>query len=121
MFPHNLMTLLGCVIHAFHAWSWRILVFALGARYLNHPSRHLAYLNQGVYPFYIVHMPLTFAFLSFSKSLGVAGMPAVLLTWVLVMVGCWLSFEVLKRTWLTRSLFGIKPLATSEKQPSASE
>ena len=121
VFPHNLMTLLGCGIHAFHAWSWCLLVFALGARYLNHPSPHLAYLNQGVYPFYIVHMPLTFAFLSFSKSIGVAGMPAVLLTWVLVMVGCWFSFEVLKRTWLTRSLFGIKPLATSEKQPSASE
>jgi hypothetical protein len=66
-------------------------------------------------------MPLTFAFLSFSKSIGVAGMPAVFLTWVLVMVGCWFSFEVLKRTWFTRSLFGIKPLATSEKQPSASE
>ena len=116
--PHNLMTLFGCFVHAFHAWSWCLLVFALGARYLNHPSPHLAYLNQGVYPFYIVHMPLTFGFLSLSKDIGLAGIPAVLLTWGLVMVGCWAMFELLKRTRLTRALFGIKPLQTSEKKAS---
>lgn len=119
--PHNTMTLLACFIHAFHAWCWCALVFALGARYLNHPSPRLAYLNQGVYPFYIVHMPLTFAFLWFCKSIGLRGPLAVLTTWVLVVLGCWLAFEMLKRTRPTRVLFGIKPLATPSSAPSTSE
>ena len=110
VFPHNAMTLLGCFIHAFHAWSWCLLVFALGARYLNHPSKHLAYLNQGVYPFYIVHMPFTFAFLLLSKSIGLSGIPSILLTWILVMLACWLSFEILKRNRVSRFLFGIKSI-----------
>ena len=119
--PHNLMTLFGCFVHAFHAWCWCILVFALGARYLNHPSPYLAYLNQGVYPFYIVHMPLTFAFLSFSKSIGLEGMVAVVATWILVVLGCWLSFEVLKRSRFTRFLFGIKSLVTPRDPGKAPE
>ena len=47
-------------------------------------------------------------------------MVALVATWILVMMGCWLSFEVLKRSRYTRFLFGIKPLVTPrdpEKTP----
>ena len=52
---HTNMTLISCFITSFHAWFWCLFVFTWGAKYLNRPSKNLAYLNQGVYPFYIVH------------------------------------------------------------------
>ena len=67
---HNRMTLLACVIHSFHAWFWCLTLFSWGAYLLNRPSERLAYLNQGVYPFYIVHMPLTFAGLRVASEVG---------------------------------------------------
>ena len=81
---HNRMTILGCFIHSFHAWFWCLTVFAWGAHLLNKNSASLAYLNQGVYPFYIVHMPLTFAGLSLAKEFGFTGIPAVVLSCILL-------------------------------------
>ena len=98
---HNQMTILGCFIHSFHAWFWCLTVFAWGAHYLNKNSASLAYLNQGVYPFYIVHMPLTFAGLSISKEFGFTGIQAVLLSGVFVTAGCWMIFEAVRRTVVT--------------------
>jgi peptidoglycan/LPS O-acetylase OafA/YrhL len=37
------------------SWSWVVFIFSLGARYLNRPSRMLAYSNEAVLPFYIFH------------------------------------------------------------------
>ena len=105
---HNRMTILGCFIHSFHAWFWCLTVFAWGAHLLNKNSASLAYLNQGVYPFYIVHMPLTFAALSIAKEFGFTGIPAVILSCIFVSAGCWLIFETVRRTVVTRYLFGIK-------------
>ena len=111
---HNGMTLLGCVIHSFHAWFWCLTVFSWAAHLLNRPSKHLAYLNQGVYPFYIVHMPLTFTGLSLAGKYGLKNYPAVIFATVIVVLGCWGLFEGLKRTWATRLLFGIKPLPAAQ-------
>ena len=42
------------------------------------PSGSLAYLNQAVYPFYIVHMPLTFLGLRVSTTSGLEAIPVLL-------------------------------------------
>ena len=105
---HNQKTILGCFIHSFHAWFWCLTIFAWGAHLLNKNSASLAYLNQGVYPFYIVHMPLTFAGLRIAKEFGFTGIPAVVLGCLFVTAGCWLIFEAVRRTVVTRYLFGIK-------------
>jgi len=107
---HNQMTLFSCFIHSFHAWFWCLAVFSWGAHFLNKPSKNLAYMNQGVYPFYIVHMPITFAALKLSTEMGITNYSAVLLSCLLVTLGCWLSFEILKRTKVSRYLFGIKEI-----------
>lgn len=116
---HNQMTILSCFIHSFHAWFWCLTVFTWGAHFLNKNSTYLAYLNQGVYPFYIVHMPLTFAGLSFAKRVSFTGVPAVTLSCVLVTLGCWFIFEAVRRTAVTRYLFGIK--ATMQKESVVSQ
>ena len=107
---HNSMTMFGCAVHSFHAWFWCLTIFAWGAHLLNKPSSSLAYFNQGVYPFYIVHMPLTFAGLSLASQLELTDYPAVILACLFVTLASWLAFELLKRGRATRFLFGIKPL-----------
>jgi len=105
---HNGMTILACLIHSFHAWFWCLTIFSWAAHLLNTPSANLAYLNQGVYPFYIVHMPLTFAGLRISTELGLKNYPAVIIATVFVVLTCWVFFEAVRRTRVSRFLFGIK-------------
>jgi putative Mn2+ efflux pump MntP len=105
---HNEMTVLGCFIHSFHAWFWCLTIFAWGSHLLNKRSSSLTYLNQGVYPFYIVHMPITFVGLKIAKVLNFTGILAVIAGCLIVIIGCWLVFEGVSRTRITRYLFGIK-------------
>ena len=107
---HDSNTLLACFIHSFHAWFWCLTIFSWGAYLLNVPSDRLAYLNQGVYPFYIVHMPLTFAGLRITSEIGLRDYPAVLVATIFVVITCWVFFEGVRRTKATSFLFGIKPL-----------
>ena len=111
---HNELTIIGCFIHSFHAWFWCLTVFAWGSHLLNKHSSSLAYLNQGVYPFYIVHMPITFAGLKIAKKFNLTGIPAVIVGCLIVTIGCWIVFEIVRRTRITRYLFGIK--STQQKQ-----
>ena len=59
-------------------------------------------------------MPLTFAGLRIAKELGFTGILAVILSCMFVTAGCWLIFEAVRRTVVTRYLFGIKN--TQQKQ-----
>ena len=111
---HNSMTTLSCFVHSFHAWFWCLTVFAWGSHLLNQPSPRLAYLNQGVYPFYIIHMSITFAGLRWAKKLGITDFYAVVLVSMFVTFGCWCGFEIVRRTKVTRYLFGIKELQTKQ-------
>ncbi len=42
-------------LRAIIAWAWVLAMVGYGKRYLNRPHRSLNYLNQAVYPFYILH------------------------------------------------------------------
>lgn len=56
----------GFVIHFTEAllkvtniWSWILVLFGFAAKYLNKPSKKIAYANRAVYPFYILHQTIT--------------------------------------------------------------
>ena len=105
---HSRMTVVACLIHSFHAWFWCLTIFSWGSHVLNRNHRYLPYLNQGVYPFYIVHMPLTFLGLRSASNLGLRNHLAVIFATFLVILTCWLFFEIVKRFKSTRFLYGIK-------------
>ena len=104
----GLEPIIAALIQSFHAWFWCLTVFAWGSHLLNKKSSSLTYLNQGVYPFYIVHMPITFAGLKIAKEFNLTGTPAVIVGCLIVTIGCWIVFEIVRRTKITRYLFGIK-------------
>ncbi len=51
--------LVEAAIKVTNIWAWIITIFGYAAKYLNRPSQKLAYLNQAVYPFYILHQTVT--------------------------------------------------------------
>ena len=107
---HDSKTILACLVHSFHSWFWCLTIFSWGAHFLNHPSNRLRYLNQGVYTFYIIHMPLTFFSLHLSSEIGITGFFAVIFSTIFVSINCLLFFEIVRRNKISRLLFGIKEM-----------
>lgn len=46
-------------VKVINIWSWILVLFGYAARYLNKPGKWVAYANQAVYPFYILHQTIT--------------------------------------------------------------
>ena len=99
---------LASLVQSFHAWFWCLLVFSWASRFLNRPSKWLSYLNEAVYPTYIVHMHLTFLPIIILYIIGVGYYLGLAIGTAMVVVGVMLCFEVVRRASLARPLFGIK-------------
>lgn len=90
---------------------WIIAILGFGSKYLNTSrNRTLKYLNQAVYPLYILHQTMIVLIANFiyDKDLNVGIKFAILV--ITTMGSSFLIFEIVKRFWLTRVLFGIKKI-----------
>jgi glucan biosynthesis protein C len=54
-FHGDLFTYLFIALRPITAWGWVLALVGYGKHYLNRPHKSLNYLNQAVYPFYILH------------------------------------------------------------------
>ena len=61
-------------------------------------------------------MPLTFAGLKISGDLGLKNSLAIIVATVFVGTKCWIFFECVKRTRVTRFLFGIKEIGIKKEK-----
>jgi hypothetical protein len=98
----------AALIQSFHAWFWCLMVFSWASKILNKPSKRLAYLNEAVYPTYIVHMHLTFLPIAFFALIGLGYYTSMVIGTLVVFVGVMVCFEIARRASLFRPLFGIK-------------
>ncbi|EAY29092.1 acyltransferase family protein [Microscilla marina] len=99
------------------AWFSMLAVMGYGYRYLNIRHRWLKPLNQGVYPFYILHQPviIVIGFFSVHWGLGVwAGF--VVLTILSTVVSIGIYWWLVRPFALMRTLFGMKPKPTLKKE-----
>jgi len=98
------------------AWSWVLALVGYGKKYLNRKHQVLDYLNQAVYPFYILHQTVIVVLVYYivqtqnesilSKYTYTVGMT------FFVTVGI---YHLLVRPFpLTRFLFGMKPLSKNK-------
>ncbi|RAH16590.1 MAG: hypothetical protein CMB56_000665 [Methanobacteriota archaeon] len=99
---------LATFIQSFHTWFWCIFIFSWSSKLLNRPSKWLKYLNEAVYPTYIVHMHLTFLPIAIFALLGIGYYSGLVLGSVFVMVGVIICFEIVRRASLFRIFFGLK-------------
>lgn len=116
----------AAVLHSLNTWAWSLAVFAWAARYLNKPSKPLAYFNQSVYPFYIVHMTILLVTLWYVRLWDVWWPVTFLSLTFITFAGCWATFELVKRTKVTGFYSASNPSGTpftliqdGELQPTA--
>lgn len=97
---------------------WLFTVIAYAGKYLNHKSAVLSYMNEAILPWYILHQTviIVVAMTLANYSLGPVGEP--LLVTLLTFSVCAIGYELIKRTNITRFIFGmkIKKVESSEVQ-----
>jgi hypothetical protein len=103
-----LLLLLGTTIYSLLSLLGVLILFNFAYRCLNKNSSYLRYLNEAVYPFYILHQTFIIVF---GYSLSLLNLSATLEASILVIVtfsACILSVEIIKRINLLRPCFGLK-------------
>ena len=97
MFNYSLMRVLGV-----------LTLFGVAHKFLNVKSTKLSYFNDAVYPFYIIHQTLILVIgYNLSKfTLGPVVESILLIT--LTITGCFIGYEIIRRTDVLRPLFGLK-------------
>ncbi|WP_339793430.1 acyltransferase family protein [uncultured Imperialibacter sp.] len=87
---------------------WIFSVFAFGYKYLNHGGKALTYLSQAAYPVYILHMVFLYLGSKYIFQLDVAAPFQFLMVLAVTGVGCFATYEVIRRVKFLRPLFGLK-------------
>ncbi len=101
------------LIDSYFGMFWIFALVGLARRHLHRDSALLRYANEAVYPFYIVHQTITVSAGYFIADWRLAvGIKLALLAGV-TFLGSWAVYELVRRTPITRLLFGLKPVRTS--------
>ncbi len=104
-----LIHILEAIIKLINMWAWIIVLFGFASKYLNRPSKYLAYCNEAVYPFYILHQSVqiilcyVFIQLNLNSSMTFIGLSFGTFFF------SWLLYEcIIRRVGTLRPLFGLK-------------
>ncbi len=92
---------------------WIVSVFAFGYKYVNRPSKALMYLSQAAYPVYILHMIFLFLGSMLIFPLEIPTPFQFILVLLFTGVGCFGTYEIIKRINIVRPLFGLNRQLTS--------
>jgi peptidoglycan/LPS O-acetylase OafA/YrhL len=106
------------LLHGFNAWCWCVAVLGFGSRHLNFSHRLLPYANEAVYPVYVLHLPISTVIASrvVGSNMGVGAQFALIALGTLASSVALYAF-VIRRTRVTRFLFGLKPLKPRRPEP----
>lgn len=99
----------GMLVQALGVWGWLFFILGLGGRYLNRNNRFLAYANEAVLPFYILHQTIIisigFYVVQWNTGVGLKYLTISTTSFVVIM----LIYELLvRRINVLRFLFGMR-------------
>lgn len=105
------------------AWSWVLAGIGYGKKYLNKKHRALSYLNEAVYPFYILHQSVMLVLIYYIVQVQETILMKYLFTVAATLFVSMGIYHVLIRPFgIMRFLFGMKPKAKMNiKQASPEE
>lgn len=114
---------LGAVLMTLYAWAFIVLLFGLGQRYLNRPSKALTYLTGAVFCYYILHQTVIVIAGYHLTRLRLGSWTEFFLVTFITVATCAIGYEAIKRIPLLRLFFGIKGATAKEgrslSQPAA--
>jgi len=95
------------MVEVLYAWTAILGLVGLAQRYLNRPSRLLRYLNEAVFPYYILHQTLIVVIggLLIPTGLPLWGEACILVLGTVA--GCAIGYELIRRVKVLRPLFGL--------------
>jgi glucans biosynthesis protein C len=107
------------VVADFYVWGALLAILGFAHRHLNRPWPWLAWANESVYPWYMLHQTLiiVLAVGLAPLALGPVAEPIVLVAGTVA--GCWGLTALVRRSNLLRPLFGLRPRAPSRYRPQA--
>jgi len=98
------------VLRAFNAWFWMIAILSAGMKYLSFGNGLLRYVREGSYPFYVLHQTVLIAIGFYVMRWNTGVMVRYLTLVVATLIATTLVYDVVvRRTRVTRFLFGMKP------------
>ena len=104
------------VLEAFNTWFWVLAILGFGHKYLSFDNAVLKYANEAVLPFYILHHIFVVVIGHYVLGWNTGTIVQFLFITATSIAGIILFYDiVVKRTRVTRFLFGMKP-----KQPRES-
>ncbi len=107
------------VIEAATAWAWCIAALGLASRFLSRPSSLLARLNSAVFPFYVIHFPVTLVGLALVAQISLPWQIEFLILLICVYLVTWLIWRIFERLGPAAILVGGKPhIGWHQKSPS---
>jgi len=97
-------------IRAFNSWFWLLAIIGTGLQYCNFNNKFLAYANQAVLPFYILHqtiiVTIAFYFIGLYIPVGIKYF-VIASTSMIAILALYEGF--IRRVNILRFLFGLKP------------
>ncbi len=97
------------LVSAYFGMLWIFTLIGYARHYIRRGSPMLTYCTEAVYPFYIVHQTVTIAAGYYIIQQPWPLLVKLLAAMTATFLGSWATFEVVKRTRVTRMLFGLKP------------
>jgi len=93
---------------AANSWLWVLCVIAWGQTWFTRPSKWVGYLNARVFCFYLLHQTLIILFSYWLTPFKLGAFIEPMVVILLVTIGCWVLFELIKPIPGMRVLFGIQ-------------
>jgi peptidoglycan/LPS O-acetylase OafA/YrhL len=108
--PFSLVYVLVQIIWSITSWSAVVFMLSLGAKYLNHRNKVLAYGNEAVLPFYLLHQTVILCVGWFVIRWGMGILPKYLIIAAVSFVLIVALYQLLVRPFnMVRFLFGMRP------------
>jgi hypothetical protein len=106
-------------VYGIGRWSWIVFVLSLGAQYLNVNNRVLAYSNEAVLPFYILHQTIIVCVGWFVIGWNIGILPKYLIIAVVSFAVIMILYELLvRRLNVVRFFFGMRPRKKTSATPA---
>ncbi|MDR6943593.1 acyltransferase family protein [Mucilaginibacter pocheonensis] len=118
MIPESIWPFFSVAMRPVIAWGWMLGFIGYGKQYLNRPHRSLNYLNQAVYPFYILHQTVIVILAYYiTKAAGdTVIMKYIYTVGVTLFITMGIYHLFIKPYPVIGFLFGMKPVTAAKKK-----
>ena len=104
--PKDLLYFFEIMLVYLNRFAWILAILGFAHQHLNRNHRWLKYLNEAVYPYYILHQTFIIVLAYWLRDSGAVTQPVLVI--VLTFLGCALVYELIRRLKVLRLLFGLK-------------